>query len=135
MGVTFQSVDAVLNLTWALVSVAALLLSWRSGRAREHKQALIATLFLLVLLFPVISTADDTFEQALMYELAPSPLCLKSAKEIKQSIAPHAVVAQAVRTPAAPPVGSVAEDVHTASTVSFTLFLNAASGIHSPPQS
>jgi hypothetical protein len=132
--ITFQSVDAALNLGWVLVSVGILLLSWRTGRAREHKQALLAVLFILVLLFPVISTADDSAEQALMYELAASPLSVKSTKEIKQVIVPAAQLSPAVALAAPSLVRPVGERLEADCFSSFTLRLSSASGIHSPPQ-
>lgn len=134
MGAVFQSIDAMLNLSWVLLSVAVLLFSWRRQRVWQHKNALLAILFILVLLFPVISTADDMAEQALMSELAPSPLSAKSAKEIKQSITSAVLTAQAILSSLQPPLEWRSEQVQSKPVSGFAPLLGSASGIHSPPR-
>ena len=133
MGIPFSSIDAVLNLGWALLSLATLLLSWRSRRTREHKRALVAILFLVVLLFPVISTADELAEQAMVYD--PSPITLKSAHGFKQVMAPALPATHAGHGLAHPLQDAVGEALESESARSgiFSL-LSSASGIHSPPQ-
>jgi hypothetical protein len=128
----FQSVDVALDLAWLLLSAATLLL-WRfSGRPRQHTRSVVAILFLLVLLFPVISTADDIMEQVLMCDVAPSPL--KSGKGIKQVIAPELAAAPALPRPPQPLAEGTRERAQSQSPVPFTFLLSSSSGIHSPPQ-
>lgn len=135
MGATFQSVEGMLNLSWGLVSLGTLLLSWRCRGTREHKRALAAILFLLVLLFPVVSTADDLAQQAMMYDPSPSPLTLLSANEFKQILAPALPACQAGLGLTHPLPEAVGESLEPESISRGPfLLLSSASGIHSPPQ-
>ena len=131
---TIPSIDAVLNLSWALVSVATLLLSWRSCSARQHKRALVALLFILVVLFPVISTADDA-AVTLIFDPSPSTVMVESGKEVKQVLAP-ALVATQVGHGLNHSLTAAAGETVVPETPSSSIFLLVSSGpgIHSPPR-
>ncbi len=135
MWAIFQSVDLLLNVAWLSLAITTLL-AWRLTAApREQKQALIAILFILVLVFPVISTADDVTEQALMYDLSASPLTIQSGKEIKLVIPPELQATVGLNLRAEPLADSISEiPVWNARSSSEDLLLCSASGIHSPPQ-
>ncbi len=135
MGSLFQSADVVLNLAWLSLCLTTLL-AWGLGRrAREHRQTVVAILCMLVVLFPVISTADDVAEQAMIYDLSPSSLTVKNAKEIKQFGAPVLLVARSGHGLLLHLPEAVGESVQPASAVAGILPLRSfSSGIHSPPQ-
>lgn len=131
---TFLSIDATLNLTWAVVSLAVLL-CWQAEWTRESKRALVAIGCVLVLLFPAISTADDIAEQALMYDVSSAPQSLKSGGEFKPLVLPALLTFHAGHGPALPWTEAFGEDPQAVSAGRCTsLLLASSSGIHSPPQ-
>lgn len=129
------SIDATLNLTWALVSLMVLL-CWRAEWTHTPKHALLAIACILVLLFPVISTADDVAAQAAMYDLAASPLSLTSGKEIKQVIVPAVLAALHGAGLHLWPQDAAGASLEPAfGGASLSLLLSSFSEIHSPPLS
>lgn len=128
-----QSVDAALNLIWVLVS-AGTLLAWRLRGTREPRQA-AAILFILVLvmLFPVISTADDPAQQGLACDVALSPLSDLSVNEVKSGLA-AAVAAPAAPGPALPLLRRTRERVLIQEFTADSRLFVAARGNHSPPR-
>ncbi len=131
----FQSADVVLNLAWLSLCLTTVLAWCVFSRAREHQQAVVAILCMLVLLFPVISAADDVAEQAVIYDLSPSSLTVNNSKQIKQLVGPVLPAARAGHGLAHPLREAVGESVQADSAVPGILLLPSfSSGIHSPPQ-
>lgn len=134
MGIPFLSIEAALNLTWAVFSLAVLL-CWRAEWTRETRRALVAILCILVLLFPAISVADDSAELTVAYDPAASSLSFKSGKEIKQAVVPALLGLQSGSGLVPPWQLAARESLATDSTAASTsLLLTTSSGIHSPPQ-
>lgn len=133
MGTTLSAIDAMLNLTWVVVALAVLL-GCRAAWAREHRRALVAVLCMLVLLFPVISTADDLGLQAVTYDPSASPLAPDDGAKNKHFVAPALLTPQLAYVLARLlPAGS-GEEPCVESIPGCTARLSSASGIHSPPQ-
>ncbi len=129
------SIDAGLNLIWAVLSLGVLLCwnaEWNSGGRR----ALVAILCVLVLLFPAISAADDVSEQALTYDAASSSLSGSNGKEIKQLVAPVPAAALPARGLILRLYEASGDGLQSspASSHLSSLLLASSSGIHSPPQ-
>lgn len=115
-----QSGDAWLNLAWLLLAVAAL--SWwaRSLRAPRPARALLALALILVVVFPVISAADDIAELALVCDGSPSAL--------------SAVLPAVLGTFPGPSLPQFTGfGVSTPPVEPRPLLLSSATGIHSPP--
>lgn len=135
MGSTFLFIDAGLNLTWAVVSLTVLL-CWRAEWTRQHRQAVVAILSILVLLFPAISAADDLAEHTMIYDLSPSSLTLKNANEFNQVVTPALLTCQPGHGLAPSLQEAIGDSLGSESPGSRILIvlLGSASGIHSPPQ-
>ena len=133
MGSTVPSIEATLNLMWGLVSLAVLL-CWQAEWTRESKRALVAILCILVLLFPVISAADDLVRQAAMYDPSSSPLTVNGDSDGKASIAPAMLSQEPGHGLGRPLLVVIGEEVRCESLSGRTGLLVSASGIHSPPQ-
>lgn len=131
----FLSVDAGLSLIWAVLSLGVLL-CWRAEWVQGSRRTLVALLCVPVLLFPVISSADDIAEVAQMYDLSASPLSVNSGKEIKQVVVPAPQASQPVSGAVAGLFFAIVDAVQSQSALGDScLLLTSSSGIHSPPQS
>ncbi len=131
----FQSVDVTLNVAWLALSLTALLAWVCSARTREQRRAVIALLFILVLLFPVISTADDMAQAALAYD--PAPWRNGGNEQVSSDIASHSVLDAVIPTalyPADPLVQIVGEQPSLQPDVRCSVFFVLASASHAPPQ-
>lgn len=127
-----QSADASLDTIWLLVA-AATLLSWRAcGSSRRRTCAIVALAFILVLLFPIVSTADDVAEQARVYDLVPSHLTVKNSKEVN-SVTPGVLPAIAGSVPALPVLEFTGDRLDARSSAARAVPLSSATGNHSPP--
>lgn len=115
-----QSADACLNAAWLLAAGAALLGWRRSQHTPRPIRALLALALVLVVLFPIISSADDVVEQTLACDVAPWVL----------SAAPPAILGS-LPGPALPQFTGYR--VHATPVESRSLVLSSATGIHSPP--
>jgi hypothetical protein len=134
VGTSVPSIDAGLNLTWAMLSLGVLL-CWRAEWIQGSRRTLVAILCVVVLLFPVISAADDLTEVAQMYDLSVSPLSVRSGNEIKQVVAPAPQASQPVHGAVAGLFYAIVDAVQSQSVLGdFCLLLTSSSGIHSPPQ-
>ena len=134
MGAAFQSVDVVMNVAWVSLSLTTLL-AWRaSGRPCQHRRAILAVVFVLVLLFPVISTADDIAEQALTCDLALSKQGTDNPHKGKPASTLEAQVLPAVCMPASPLVQVVGERPPSHPSIGHFAFPGSTSASHAPPQ-
>ena len=135
MWALFQSVDVTLNVAWLSLSVTALL-AWRcSGRPRQHRRAVVALLFILVVLFPVISTADDMAQAGLAYD--PTLWRNTGNEQISSDISSHSVLDAVIPTAlyAANPLAQiVGEQPSPQPAVRCSVFFGLASASHAPPQ-
>ncbi len=116
-----QSADAFLNAAWLLVAGAARLWWRRSQHAPRPTRALLALALVLVVLFPIISSADDVVEQTLACDLSPGLL----------SAAPPAILGS-LPGPALPEFTGYRVNATPVEPRSF--LASSATGIHSPPR-
>lgn len=134
MGAPFLSIDAGLNLIWAVLSLGVLV-CWDAEWKPESRRALVALVCVLVLLFPAISLADDVAELSLLYDTAGSSFSGNSGKEIKQIAAPDLQLLAAAQAALGRLYEAFGEAPSSPTATHSTYFLLASStGIHSPPQ-
>lgn len=134
MGTPFLSIDAGLNLIWAVLSLGVLV-CWNAEWKPESRRAVVALVCVLILLFPAISIADDVTELSQLYDAAFSSLSINSGNDVRHIavLAPQpAALAQAALSrwyeAFAEAFGS---DIAPGP---IAQLLACSSGIHSPPQ-
>lgn len=129
------TVEAVLNVSWVLLAVVAFA-RWNSGGSyrRDSFSGTLSLIFVLALLFPVISASDDQAQMALIDNADAAQSIALNLENHKQQL--HIVasltpaVPVAAESPACPlPFELVSEPVFTAT---FDTTDNTT-GNHSPP--
>jgi len=127
-----QSVDAFLNLAWLLAAGAALCWWGMPRHAPRQTRAVLALAFVLILLFPIISSADDIAEQALACDVTPSSLTVKNSKEIR-FVTPDVLPAILGTLPGPSLPAFAGYRVNATPVEPCAFLLSSATGIHSPP--
>lgn len=131
------TLEAVLNLLWLLLAVTAFArwVSPKSGRRRAHLPGLVGLIFILALLFPVISADDDLAEWQLINDAKTAQSVSadsKSGKQLPRPAGSPGWVAALAPQPAFS-LALTAESVSATILVTSVATPGGATGNHSPP--
>jgi hypothetical protein len=99
------TLEASLNLLWVLLSLIALVRSPSATRNRRRPFAVVTLIFVLALLFPVISANDDVAQQELINDAMSAKSISATFKADKQR---HSCVEVAVAPPGDSPCATFA---------------------------